>query len=143
MRVSLDDPENSYGCFHHILGHGAWTVNGPLIERFCPPLSPGIAERFAWSKNVTDEQVVAAYAHREQFKKQLADLLGTDGVLVMPTVADIATLITDSGEKMEGHCNRSHQMLCVAGLLGFPQISPPLPTPGCAVGLVVAGPGGQ
>lgn len=144
MRVLLDDPENSYWCFRHILGHEAWAVNGPLIERFCPPLGPGIAERFAWSKTVTDEQVAAAHALRERFKKQLADLLGTDGVLVMPTVADIAPLITDSGEKMESYRSRSHQMLCLAGVSGFPQISLPLGKRlGAPLGLSLLGPAGS
>ena len=144
MQVILDDPENPYWCFRHILGHEAWAVNGPLIERFCPPLGPGIAERFAWSKTVTDEQVAAANAIRERSKKQLTDLLGTDGVLVMPTVADIAPLITDSGEKMESYRNRSHQMLCLAGLSGFPQISLPLGQRlGAPLGLSLLGPAGS
>ncbi len=144
IRVVLDDLQAPSSYFRHILGHEAWEVNGPLIERFCPPLGPGIAERFAWSKTVTDEQVDAANIYREGFKKQLADLLGTDGVLVMPTVADIAPLITDGGEKMEAYRNRSHQMLCVAGLSGFPQISLPLGQRlGAPLGLSLLGPAGS
>jgi amidase len=144
MRVILDDPENAYWCFRHIQGHEAWTVNGPLIERFCPPLGPGIAERFAWSKTVTDQQFAAATAYRERLKKHLADMLGTDGVLVMPTVADIAPLITDDGEKMESYRNRSIQMLCLAGLSGFPQISLPLGQRlGAPLGLSLLGPAGS
>lgn len=144
MRVIRADQETPHLYFRHILGREAWAVNGPLIERFCPPLGPGIAERFAWSKTVTDEQVAAASAYREQFKKQLADLLGTDGVLVMPTVADIAPLITDDGDKMESYRNRSHQVLCVAGLSGFPQISLPLGERlGAPLGLSLLGPAGS
>ena len=144
VRVILGDLEAHYGCFRHILGHEAWSVNGPLIERFCPPLGPGIAERFAWAKTVTNEQFAAASVFRERFKKQLADLLGTDGVLVMPTVADVAPLITDGAEKMEKYRNRSHQMLCVAGLSGFPQISLPLGQRlGAPLGLSLLGPAGS
>jgi amidase len=144
VRVILGDLEALYECFRHILGHEAWSVNGPLIERFCPPLGPGIAERFAWAKTVSNEQFAAASVYREQFKKQLADLLGTDGVLVMPTVADVAPLITDGGEKMENYRNRSHQMLCVAGLSGFPQISLPLGQRlGAPLGLSLLGPAGS
>ena len=119
-------------------------VNGPLIERFCPPLGPGIAERFAWSKTVTDEQLATASAYRERFKKHLADLLGADCVLVMPTVADIAPLITDGGDKLESYRNRSIQMLCLAGLSGFPQISLPLGQRlGAPLGLSLLGPAGS
>ncbi len=143
-RLILDDLKTPYECFRHILGHEAWAVNGPLIERFCPPLGPGIAERFAWSKTVTEEQFAVANVYRARFKKHLTDLLGTDGVLVMPTVADIAPLITDDGEKMESYRNRSHQMLCVAGLSGFPQISLPLGQRlGAPLGLSLLGPAGS
>ncbi len=139
-----DDPDTAYWRFRHIQGHEAWTVNGPMIERYCPPLGPGIAERFAWSKTVTDEQFAVANVYRERFKKNLADLLGTDGVLVMPTVADIAPLLTDGGEKLESYRNRSIQMLCVAGLSGFPQITLPLGQRlGAPLGLSLLGPAGS
>jgi amidase len=36
-------------------------------------------------KTVTDDQFAAAARYRERFKKHLADWLGADGVLVMPT----------------------------------------------------------
>ncbi len=144
MRVILDDHDTAYWSFRHIQGHEAWKVNGPFIERFCPPLGPGIAERFAWSKTVTDEQLAAATSYRERFKKHLADLLGSDGVLVMPTVADIAPLISESGDKLESYRNRSIQMLCLAGLSGFPQISLPLGQRlGAPLGLSLLGPAGS
>jgi amidase len=143
-RVILDDPQVSYWCFRHIQGYEAWRVHGPMIERFAPPLGAGIAERFAWSKGVTDAQFAAAGIYREQFRRRLADLLGTDGVLVMPTVADIAPLTTDGGEKMESYRNRSIQMLCLAGLSGFAQISLPLGHRlGAPLGLSLLGPAGS
>ena len=62
----------------------------------------------------------------------------------MPTVADIAPLITDSGEKMESYRSRSHQMLCLAGVSGFPQISLPLGKRlGAPLGLSLLGPAGS
>ncbi|MGB4117915.1 MAG: amidase [Polaromonas sp.] len=143
-QVILDDADTAYWSFRYIQGHEAWVVNGPLIERFCPPLGPGIAERFAWSKTVTAAQLAAASDYRERFKKHLADLLGTDGVLVMPTVADIAPLITDGGDQLESYRNRSIQMLCLAGLSGFPQISLPLGQRlGAPLGLSLLGPSGS
>ena len=144
MQVILDDEETAYWSFRHIQGYEAWAVHGPFIERFCPPLGPGIAERFAWSKTVTDAQLAAATAYRERFKTHLAKLLDTDGVLVMPTVADIAPLISDSGEKLESYRNRSIQMLCLGGLSGFPQVSLPLGHRlGAPLGLSLLGPAGS
>ena len=85
-----------------------------------------------------------ATVYRVRFKKHLADLLGTDGVLVLPTVPDIAPLTDDGGEKMESYRNRSIQMLCIAGLSGFPQISMPLGQRlGAPLGLSLLGPSGS
>ena len=142
--VILDGTDALYWSFRHIQGREAWMVNGPLIERFCPPLGPGVAERFAWSKTVTDSQFALGTAYRERFRKHLADLLGTDGVLVMPTVPDIAPLLTDDGPAMESYRNRSLQMLSIAGLSGFPQISLPIGQRLAApLGISLLGPAGS
>jgi amidase len=64
--------------------------------------------------------------------------------MVMPTVADIAPLISDGGEKMESYRNRSIQMLCLAGLSGFPQVTLPLGQRlGAPLGLSLLGPAGS
>ena len=64
----LDDIYTVYWRFCYIQGREAWLVNGPLIERFCPPLGPGVAERFEWSRKVTDTQFASATVYRERFK---------------------------------------------------------------------------
>ncbi len=143
-QVILDDVDTLFWRFRQIQGREAWMVNGPLIERFCPPLGPGVANRFAWSKTVTDEQFAQGTVYRERFKKHLAKLLGSDGVLVMPTMPDIAPLCGDGGEAMERYRNRSIQILCLAGLSGFPQISLPLGQRlGAPLGLSLLGPRGS
>ncbi len=142
--VILDDVDTLFWRFRHIQGREAWIVDGPLIERFCPPLGPGVAERFAWSKTVTQEQFAQGTAYRERFKTYLTDLLGEGGVLVMPTTPDIAPLLGDGGEKMESFRNRSLQMLSVSGLSGFPQISLPLgEREGAPLGISLVGPAGS
>ena len=144
MNVVLDNIDTMYWHFRYIQGREAWMVNGPMIERFCPPLGPGVAERFEWSRHVTDEQLAMATVYRERFKKHLAELLGTDGVLILPTVPDIAPLCGESGDAMESYRNRSIQMLCIAGLSGFPQISMPLSQRlGAPLGLSLLGPQGS
>ena len=142
--VVLDDLDAMYWHFRYIQGREAWMVNGPLIERFCPPLGPGVAERFDGSRRVTDAQWVMATSYRERFKKHLADLLGADGVLVLPTSPDIAPLCIENGDALESYRNRSIQMLCIAGLSGFPQVSMPLGQRlGAPLGLSLLGPAGS
>ncbi len=143
-RVILDDVDALYWAFRYIQGREAWMVNGPLIERFCPPLGPGVSDRFAWSKTVSDAQFAQGTVYRERFKKHLMQLLGNDGVLVMPTTPDIAPLIHESGEKLESYRNRSLQMLSVSGLSGFPQVTLPLGQRlGVPLGLSLLGPAGS
>ena len=116
----------------------------PLIERFKPPLGPGVAERFAWSKSVGDEQFASATAYRKRLRAHLGALLGHDGVLVLPTLPDIALLRSDDGDMMESYRNRSIPPLCLAGLSGFPQLSMPLGKRlGAPLGLSPLGPAGS
>ncbi|RCW74383.1 amidase [Pseudorhodoferax soli] len=143
-RVALESWDAMYWNFRYIQAREAWLTDGPLIERFAPPLGPGVAERFAWSREVTDAQVQAARAFRERFTGLLATLLGQDGVLVMPTMPDIAPLRSEGEAGLETYRNRAIQMLCIAGLSGFPQISLPLAQrQGAPLGLSLLGPAGS
>ncbi len=60
-----------------------------MIERYRPPLGPGVAERFDFAKSVTDEQVAEAEAVRARFRGRFAGFLGRDGVLILPTMPDV------------------------------------------------------
>ncbi|AGU48031.1 amidase [Variovorax paradoxus B4] len=124
--VALDSFDAMYWNFRYVQAHEAWLTDGPLIERYAPPLGPGVAERFAWSRDVTDAQIVAGRAFRTAFRSHLAELLGSDGVLLMPTMPDIAPLRSEGEAGLEDYRNRAIQMLCIAGLSGFPQLSMPL-----------------
>ena len=133
-----------YWNFRYIQSREAWLTDGPLIERYAPPLGPGVAERFAWSRGVTDEQVNTARRFRQAFGAQLADLLGSDGVLVMPTMPDIAPLRSAPEASLEDYRNRAIRMLCLAGHAGFPQLSMPLASrDGAPLGLSLLGPAGS
>lgn len=125
-RVALESFDTMYWSFRYIQGREAWETDGPFIEKYAPPLGPGVGERFAWSKAVTDEQVLEAKQFRETFRRHLAALLGTDGVLVMPTMPDVAPLLLSSDADLEQYRNDAIRMLCISGLSGFPQISLPL-----------------
>ncbi len=144
VEVALDSFDAMYWNFRYLQGREAWMTDGPLIERFAPPLGPGVAERFAWSRAVTDAQVAAACAFRGRFKQHLADLLGADGVLLMPTMPDVAPLRVAPESSLEDYRNRAIQMLCIAGLAGFPQLSMPMAQrDGAPLGLSLLGPAGS
>ncbi len=142
--VVLESVEAMYWNFRYIQGHEAWQTCGPLIERHAPSLGPGVRDRFQWSRNVTDEQILPARDFRQRFRRRLADLLGSDGMLILPTMPDIAPLVGDDEIQLEGYRNRAIQLLCCAGLSGFPQLSLPLAMrDGAPLGLSLLGPPGS
>ncbi len=139
----LDSFDAMYWSFRYIQGREAWMTDGAFISRYAPVLGPGVKERFDWSSKVTDAQVEEAEQFRTRFRQHLADVLGSDGVLVMPTMPDIAPLRTADEASLEVYRNQAVQMLCLAGLSGFPQISLPLASRnGAPLGISLLGPAG-
>jgi amidase len=136
--------EDLYWAFRYIQGHEAWKTDGALIERFHMPLGPGVAQRFAWSKAVTDEQWNKGLSLRTAYRGFLSNLLGAEGMMVMPTMPDVAPLISADESSLEDYRNKAIQMLCIAGLTGFPQLSLPWATRlGAPLGISLLGPSGS
>lgn len=144
INVVLESFDAMYWHFRYLQSREAWLTDGPLIERYAVPLGAGVAERFAFSRGVTDGQVAAARLFRERFRRHLAALLGADGVLLLPTMPDIAPLRSDGDAALEEYRNLALRMLCIAGLSGFPQLSMPLAQrQGAPLGLSLLGPAGS
>ena len=71
-------------------------------------------------------------------------ILGTDGVLVLPTMPDIAPLRSEPESALEDYRNRAIHMLCIAGLAGLPQLSLPMAgRDGAPLGISLLGPAGS
>jgi amidase len=140
----LESFETMYWSFRFQQGREAWHTDGALIDRFAPPLGPGVKERFAWAREVTAAQYDESAAFRARFRAHVAALLGRDGVLLMPTMPDVAPLVTADEGFLEDYRNQATRMLCIAGLAGFPQLSLPLGTRlGAPLGLSLLGPAGS
>lgn len=133
-----------YWAMRHIQSREAWTVDGPLIERYRPPLGPGVADRFAFSKAVTDAQVAEAQVVRGTFRKRFSELLASDAVLILPTMPDVAPLLSESDEALNDYRNNALNLLCLSVLSGLPQVSIPLASRfGAPLGLSLMGPAGS
>ena len=142
--VALESFDAMYWHFRHQQGFEAWATDGALIERHAIALGPGVAERFAWSKQVTLAQMEAAQAFRVAFKAHLRALMREDGVLLLPTMPDVAPLRSAPESALEDYRNRAIRMLCVAGLAGLPQLNLPLAGhSGAPMGLSLLGPAGS
>ncbi len=144
VTATLDSLDALYWNFRCIQGREAWLTDGAFIERHAPPLGPGVAERFAWSKAVTDAQVAEGTAYRARLVAHMQALLGKDGVLVMPTMPDVAPLLSASPEEFETYRNVAIRMLSFAGLARMPQVSLPLASRlGAPFGISLLGPAGS
>ena len=144
VTVVLEDIEEMYWAFRYIQGKEAWESWGTFIGQYAPTMGSAVAERMNWSATVTAEQAGSATAFRQHFTAHVESLLGDDGVLVMPTMPDIAPLKSTSEREIEDYRNRAIRMLCVSGLSGLPQISLPLASrDGAPLGLSLLGPRGS
>ena len=130
--------------FRALQGREAWRLHGPMIERLRPPLGPGVAERFAFAKSVTDEQVAEAEAVRARFRVRFAGFLGQDGVLLLPTMPDVAPLLGENEAALDTYRSHALKLLCLSGLSGVPQVTMPLASRlGAPLGLSILGPAGS
>ena len=144
VEVLLDSFDAMYWNTRCLHSREAWLADGAFIERYQPPLGPGVAQRFAWSRTVTDAQVEQASVFRTRYRARLAALLGSDGVLVMPTMPDVAPLVSADEAGLEEYRNQAIRMLCISGLSGFPQITLPLAQRlGAPLGISLLGPAGS
>ena len=87
---------------------------------------------------------MAARTYRHDLTESLRSLLGHDGVLLMPTMPDIAPLISQDASSLEDYRNRAIRMLSISGMSGFPQISLPMAHRlGAPLGFSLLGPAGS
>jgi amidase len=144
VTVAPDGLENWYWVFRHLQAAEAWRAHGEWIERHDPEMTPGVRERFEFGKTVSPEDQVRAKAARRVVRARLDELLGEDGVLMLPSVPSIAPLCDIGGDGLQAFRERALAILCISGLSGLPQVSLPLATfDGCPLGISLIGPRGS
>jgi amidase len=139
--VPLADIANA---FRVLQSAEVWQAHGDWYERFTPPLSPGIPERFAFAKALTKDEVDAAQTVRDRQRLHMASLLAGDTVIALPTVHTAAPKLDSTPADFETFRRRALALLSSAGLAGCPQITLPLARIGSApIGLSLIGPPGS
>lgn len=131
MRTVLADKtlETWSHAFRLLQGSEVWKTHGAWIEKARPKFGPDIAERFKWASAITeDSQWEKANQLRINIRDQLRGLLGSSGLLVLPTTPGPAPATGRSLEEIEK--TREHTMLlsCIAKLAGLPQLTIPFLT---------------
>jgi amidase len=130
--------------FRTIQSAEAWRAHGAWIEDRDPDMTPGVRERFEYGSTIGPDRLAEARSRRDAVRQRMDDLLGEDGVLMLPTMPMIAPRQDASAEEMQAFRERSLAILCIAGLSGLPQVSLPLASfDGCPLGLSLIGPRGS
>lgn len=143
LDAPLPEREAVYLAFRQIQGYEAWQSQGGNIEKLGMQLGPDVAERFAYGKAVSDAEFDAACQLRETFSAWWHTQLG-DRILVLPTVPDIAPLLTAAPEEIEATRRISHDLLLIAVLTRRPQVNIPVTTvDGAPLGISLLGPCGS
>jgi len=142
--LALESFDSMLMCFRQLQGYEAWQVNGEFIRNQNPILGPGVKERFEWSSKVTLDQYHQALKFRELFRNHIDQVLKDNGILLLPTMPDIAPLRSAPESTLEDYRNKALSMLCIAGIAGLPQVNLPLANRlGSPLGLSLIGPRGS
>ena len=121
-----------------------WQVHGDWITQTQPVFAPAIASRWKAASQVTAEASAAARATQAQIRTQVHQLLGTDGLLLLPSAASLAPLRNADPADVDAVRLRTMAITCIAGLCGLPQISLPVRTAGGDIlGVSLLGPAGS
>jgi amidase len=138
---SIDD---LYWTTRKLQAYEAWGAHGEWISVKGRRIGQAIYDRFAFGKTVSAAEAIEETKKRDAFRAAFGDLLGDDGILVLPTVPCVAPLAASSDEEKGAFRERAIRLLCWSGLSGFPQISLPLGMVGGApFGISLLGPAGS
>ena len=118
-----------------------WATLGGWVTQAQPQLGPGVKERFAYAATVPPDAVAAGNIRRRQITAHVESILGSDGVICLPTSPRAAPLLGTPADQVEvEYRNQAMRLLCIAGLCGLPQISLPMATiDGLPLGLSLIG----
>lgn len=121
-----------------------WQVHGNWITQTQPVFAPAVASRWKAASLITTEATTAARATQAQIRAHVHQLLGTDGLLLLPSAASLAPLRNADPASVDAVRLRTMAITCIAGLAGLPQVSLPVRTAdGDMLGLSLLGPAGS
>ena len=106
--------------------HEGWQAHGDWIGTAAPDFAPAIAQRWQAASSVSAEAAAAARARVAQVRRLVRELLGADGVLVLPSAGGLPPLRDADPRIVDDLRVRTMRITCIAGLSGLPQVSMPL-----------------
>ena len=134
-QISAEGLDEWANTFRILQGIEIWEEHGEWIQTENPTFGPGIAERFQWASTLNKLECNEQFRLREKIIQDLSNLLGNDGILIIPTAPGAAPLLNLHGEKADKYRARAMQLTCIAGLAGLPQVTVPVNVHGLPLGL--------
>ncbi|WEX10382.1 amidase [Chelativorans sp. AA-79] len=138
------DLDELYERFRQIQAHEAWRAHAAFLSQKDRGLGPGVKERFAYGRSISETTVEEARRRRRDFRADVSALMNADMVVVMPTQPSAAPLKIATQEEQESYRQKGLALTSIAGLLGWPQITIPLgEVHGAPFGISLLGPAGS
>ncbi len=138
-----DGLERWADAFRVLQGSEIWTGLKAWLESENPTLALDVRNRIEALRQITDDEVTGARAARDQISSRLHDLLGSDGMVLTPTVPELAPLLTGDEQDFQEFRRRTLQLTTIAALAGLPQVTIPVThLADYPVGLSLIGPAG-
>ncbi|MDB5508485.1 MAG: amidase family protein [Hyphomicrobiales bacterium] len=124
--------------------HEGWQLHGDWISAADRGFAPAIAGRWRAASQVSDEAGAQARADMVRIRAHVRELLGDDGVAVLPSAASFAPRRDADPADVDATRMRTMAITCIAGLAGLPQVNIPFAAPcGTPLGVSLLGPAGS
>lgn len=121
-----------------------WQMHGDWISNNRPEFGGAVAARWQIAAGISAEAAARARAQQADVARQVGNLLGQDGVAIIPSAASVAPLLSAGGAEVDQVRMRTFRITCIAGLAGLPQVSLPFATDGgLPIGVSLLGPAGS
>ncbi|MFT7402524.1 MAG: amidase [Hydrogenophaga sp.] len=142
QRFAGDTPLTDWRQVYATAGaHEGWATHGAWITEHTPHFGEPIAARWKAASRVTDEAARGARDQAQAIRQQVRDLLGADGVAILPSAASLAPRRDADPSAVDAVRLRTMAITCIAGLAGLPQVSLPVRLAGGGVlGVSLLGP---
>lgn len=125
LAIAPEGLEEWIKAFRTTQGLEIWETHSEWIEREKPMFGESIRDRFVFASTLKRDESTAQVDLWKEVRARMRELLGEDGLLVIPTIPGTAPSRDISGEENELRRFQAMQLSCIAGLSGLPQVTIP------------------
>ena len=110
--------------FRTVQAHEAWAAHGTWLTTHPGVVADDVASRFAAGREITDDEVSAAWGTIRAARATMTELL-TGRFLVLPTVGSPIPRVNATAAEVDEHRRSTLRLTTLASLAGFPAVTIP------------------